>query len=253
MPEIRALRAQMVAEVPNFNLAAFDKLEDYATALTYAHAASLMATQPADDLDAVLTEATELRQTFFRDATALSRRDLIDGNRLKELPGTNGYKNLAIDLEMLASALRESWPQIQGKCALQVTELDRAEKLVQRLMRVVGVRAQGPAQVAAATDLRTRAFTLLARTYDQARRAVTFLRWEKGDFKQSAPSFYGGRIRKKTPDPAPSPSPNPPPAPTATPVLGATPAVGTAPATPQSTSPLVAVPSTAHTSDPFLS
>ncbi len=254
LPEIRALRSQMVEDVPHFDLAAFDKLEDYAMALNYAHAAYLTATKPADDLDAVSTEATALRGTLFLDATALSRRGLVDGNRLKDLPGTNGYKNLATDLEMLASVLRESWTQLQGKSALELSELDRAEKLGQRLMRVVGLREQGPAQVAAATDLRTRAFTLLARTYDQARRAVTFLRWEKGDFDRIAPSLYAGRSngRKKAPEPAPTPSPNPSPAPPTQAVTGAS-QTGTAAVTPQSASPQANATSSARTTDPFLS
>jgi hypothetical protein len=250
LPEIRALRTEMVQDVPNFDLTAFDKLEDYAIALNYAHAAYLTATQPADDLDAVSTEAAALREMLFLDATALSRRGLVDGNRLKDLPGTNGYKNLATDLEMLASVLRESWTQIEGKSALQVNELDRAEKLGQRLMRIVGLREQGRAQVAAATDLRTRAFTLLARAYDQARRAVTFLRWENDDFDRIAPSLYSGRSngRKKPPEPAPTPSPAPP----APAVTGAAP-TGTAPVTSQSASPEAAANPTTRRTDPFLS
>jgi hypothetical protein len=212
LPEIRALRPQIIEDLPKFDVGAFDKLEDYATALNYAHAQYLTATQPATDLDAVSAESTALRETLFVDATALAHRGFIDGNRLRELSGPNGYKNLATDLLMLASVLREGLPQIQGRSGVQVAELDRAEKLGQRLMRIVGLREQGAATVASATDLRLRAFTLLARAYDDARRATTYLRWKFGDVDRVAPSLYAGRSngRKKIPDP-PGPVPPAPP------------------------------------------
>jgi hypothetical protein len=206
LPEIRAVRPQIVEHLPKFDLVAFDKLEDYALALNYANAQYLTANQPPDDLDAVLTEGTTLRETLLIDATALSRRGFVDGNRLRELNGPNGYKNLATDLLMVASVLRDAWSQIQGRTGIQLAELDRAEKLAQRLLRVVGLRAQSPATVAKAADQRIRAFTLLARTYDDARRAVMFLRWVAGDVDSIAPSLYAGRSngRKKTPEPVPA-------------------------------------------------
>ncbi len=212
LPEIRALRPDIVEQLPKFDLTAFDKLEDYTTALNYANAQYLTANQPADDLDAVTMEGTTLRETLLMDATALSRRGFVDGNRLKELNGSNGYKNLATDLLMIASVLRDSWPELQGRTGMQLAELDRAEKLGQRLMRVVGLRAQGAATIAKATDQRLRAFTLFARTYDDARRAATFLRWSAGDVDHVAPSLYAGRSngRKKTPEPPPAPPATPP-------------------------------------------
>jgi hypothetical protein len=79
-----------VEQLPKFDVTAFDKLEDYTLALSYANAQYLTANQPADDLDAVTTEGTALRETLLMDATALSRRGFIDGNRLKDLNGTRG-------------------------------------------------------------------------------------------------------------------------------------------------------------------
>lgn len=74
------------------------------------------------------------------------------------------------------------------------------------MVRVVGLRAQAPATVAKATDQRIRAFTVLTRTYDDARRAVMFLRWVAGDVDSIAPSLHAGRSngRKKTPEPVPA-------------------------------------------------
>jgi hypothetical protein len=41
--------------------------------------------------------------------------------------------------------------------------------------------------------LKQRTFTLLATRYDQVRRAMSFLRWNEGDFEELAPSLYIGR------------------------------------------------------------
>jgi hypothetical protein len=231
LPEIRGLRPEIAKQLPDFDLAAFDKLEDYAFTLNEAHMRYLTATQPADDLEALSAEATALRETLFADASALARRGLLDGNKLRELHGPNGYKNQATDLGMLASMLREGWPQIQGRSAIEHSELERAVKVGQRLLRIVGLREQGPATVAQATEIRLRAFTLLSRTYDDARRAAMYLRWNAGDVDRIAPSLYAGRSngRRKGSEPAgPSPTPAPavvsqPGAPVAATTLASTP------------------------------
>jgi hypothetical protein len=201
LPEIRALRDEIAKSMSNFDLVSFDKLEDYALALNDAHGEYLTATQPTNDLQQLIDEGTKLRGVLFSDATALALRGLIDEKKLSELKGTVGYKNLATDLNVLYKVLSSSWEQIAGKCAVQQSELERAAKLGQHLIRVVGLREQGTASVAAATDLRMRAFTLFVRTYDHTRRAVNFLRWNEGDAEKIAPSLYAGRtVRRKGAD-----------------------------------------------------
>jgi hypothetical protein len=226
LPEIRALRQEIAQQMPAFDLAAFDKLEEYAVALHHAHTQFLMATQPNHGLDELLAEGAALRQTLFLDATALSHRGFIDKNKLNELPGPNGHKNLATDLGTLAAILKESWAEVQSRSGVQEAELERADKLAQRIVRVVGLREQGPAMVAAATDLRLRAFTLLFRTYDNVRRAVTFLRWNGSEADKIAPSLYAGRSngrRRSEPPSTDLPPPVPAPVPPGTPVASAGP------------------------------
>jgi hypothetical protein len=60
-------------------------------------------------------------------------------------------------------------------------------------VRTIGLREKGTARLRAAADIRVRAFTLLTRRYDQARRAVTYLRWAEDDVQKIAPSLYTGR------------------------------------------------------------
>lgn len=65
----------------------------------------------------------------------------------------------------------------------------------------LGVREAGDkTDLAQARELRRRAFTLLARAYDQCRRVVTFLRWSEGDADKITPAFAGPRSKRtKTP------------------------------------------------------
>jgi hypothetical protein len=170
-----------------------DNLENYAIALNEAHGSYLAAIEPGSELKAVIDEATALRETFMADAQALVRRGLVDAKQLAEIKGPVGFKNLATDLNLLANVLRASLAQIAGKSAITEAELDRATRLQQRLIRLIGLREQGTPTVAEAGVLRQKAFTCLTRAYDSARRAVTFLRWDSDDVDTIAPSLYAGR------------------------------------------------------------
>jgi hypothetical protein len=93
--------------------------------------------------------------------------------------------------------------------AVQVAELDTAETLADRLLTAVGNREQGPAVVAESAAIRQRAFTLFLQAYDDARRAVAYLRWRREDAATIAPSLYAGRgtgRRKAAPQPEPPPA-----------------------------------------------
>jgi hypothetical protein len=112
-----------------------------------------------------------------------------------------------------------------------MSELDHALKLSTVMFGIIGFRDNGSDAQAATADMRARAFTLFTRAYDDARRAVIFLRWHEGDADSIAPSLHPGKSagKKKTVD---EPNATPPaatlvvtptqPAPTAN--AGATPA-----------------------------
>lgn len=193
LPEVKALRAQIVQELPKFNIERLDKLHRYAMAAAYAHTMHLIATGPHDELQPVLEESLKLRELLLNDVTALATRGLVSGEVLKNLKGAVGYKNVQLDLQMLVSVLKANWPTVQGKCATSVEELARGERLVTWLIEVVGLREQGPAEKAKSADMRLRAFTLFTRSYDEVRRAVGYLRWKEGDVDNIIPSFWAGR------------------------------------------------------------
>lgn len=65
----------------------------------------------------------------------------------------------------------------------------------------VGLSEQGPAVVAAVTGLRQWAYTQLLLTYEDARRAVTFLRGRRDDADGILPSLHLGRPRRRKEEP----------------------------------------------------
>lgn len=216
-PEIKALRDQIGQELPAFDVARFDKLEDYALALMYVQARYVMATKPPDDLLELVAEAARLRDRLYADAHALMQRALFDSRKLEGLKGGNGYKNLASDLQALATELEAILPTIQGKAGTTTEELQAATQMATRLTRIVGVREQSPAVMAALTDERLRAFTQVIKTYEDARAAVGFLRRRQGDVDDIAPNLYSGNTKARNanepPVVAPVPLGQPPSAP----------------------------------------
>ena len=206
LPEIKALRERIVKELPSFDLASFDKLEDYALALSATHTAVLTATERQSDLLALATEAGDMRERLAGDTKALAVHKLVDPAQLAQLKGGTGYKSLAQDLQVLSKVMLDNWPQIQGKCATTAEDLKLANQMSTRLMRVVGLREQGPAVLAAATEARLRAFTRLIDVYEDARRAVNYLRAPEGDADSIAPALHPGRPRRRPGD-APAPTP----------------------------------------------
>jgi hypothetical protein len=87
LPEVTALRERILKELPAFDVTQVDKLEDYALALRFAHAAFQTATLPADDLTELSEEASALRERLVADAKALSLHNLLDPRKLDSLKG----------------------------------------------------------------------------------------------------------------------------------------------------------------------
>jgi hypothetical protein len=200
LPEMRTLRDRMVKELPAFDVATFDKLEDYVQALKFAQSGFQIATQPPDDLKPLVEEGGKLHDRLLADVKALSAYGLFDGTVLDSLKGGNGFNNLAEDLEMLSHAMVEGWAKIQGKALTPLEDVHTASRIGLRLTRIAGLREQGPARLAAATELRLRAYTLVVHTYQEARSAISYLRRREDDVESIAPSLFSGRTRKKPVD-----------------------------------------------------
>jgi hypothetical protein len=190
LPAIRALRPRVAAELAQFDTGRFDKLEAYTLALGHAHAGYMSASQPAQSLDMLSEEGARLRDLLLSDASALAERRLIDGARLRQLKGVRGYRNLAFDLLTLARLFRDVWGSVQGKCAVQMREIQRAEALADQILQAVGHREQAPTTVVEAAETRQKAFALFMGAYEHVQRAVRFLRWDTEDWDDITPSIF---------------------------------------------------------------
>ncbi|MET0790035.1 MAG: hypothetical protein ABW061_00815 [Polyangiaceae bacterium] len=221
IPKIMALRDQVRKELPEFDISHFDQLQMHTFATAHAHAAFLAASAPPEELVALNERGTKLRDTLYTDALALSNRGIISGDRIAAFKANNGYKNIAFDLLGLASLLRQNWDKISGKTALELSELDEAERVGKQLVGAVAVRENSPAVIAAVQAQRERNFTLFTRSYDQVRRALSYLRWNDDDVDLVAPSLYKGRGGRGKDTTEPDPDPDAPTAPTGTPTAPA--------------------------------
>lgn len=197
LPGVLPLRAALVAELPSFDVAALDRLEDYALALQHLHAQCLADPRCAGGANADLAAATALRDDLRIAAEALARRGLIERARVAA-PRTLGPA-LARDLAHLAKLFRERWADVDGRTAIEVADLARAEAFAARPLRARPLSApeRREARLAAQQllDRRTRCFALLVRAHDECRHALAWLRRTRGDAHDLLPPLHarGGR------------------------------------------------------------
>lgn len=208
LPKLQQLRERIADELPRFDLAAFDRLELYAHALFQAQTHYIIASNPPDHLDELVARATTLRAHLLAEAHCLALRRLLPAEALKNLKTQSGIKPLAMDLEALSRLFRSHWPALIGKCPTPESDVTESATLSVTLLTIVG-RRQFTHALAVASQLRLRTFTLLARTYDDARRAVIYLCGRQTDPNTIAPSLYGGRKRRKRADAGQPPLPAP--------------------------------------------
>lgn len=191
LPGLTALRPAIVKQLPEHRIALLDKLEGYALAAWYAHLLALPESGPGNAVKPLLDEAVSLRANLMSDAEALARRGLLDADAVADIRAGQGDIDTANDLVALSALFTENWPEIGRRTAAREEEVRRAGDLGPKLLAALGVRefgaTPGPTDM---NDRLQRTFTLFVRAYDQARRAVTYLRWDEGDAELIAPSLY---------------------------------------------------------------
>ncbi|WP_200850180.1 hypothetical protein, partial [Klebsiella pneumoniae] len=69
--------------------------------------------------------------------------------------------------------------------------------LVNVVMTTLGENLQADSSSSPSGELRRRAYSVFVQTYDEVRRAMTYVRWEEDDVDEIVPSLYAGRSRKK--------------------------------------------------------
>jgi hypothetical protein len=89
------------------------------------------------------------------------------------------------------------WSAVEGKSPLTLPQLNEYAGKAVELLTSIGLKEQAPAAVGEAASVRQRAFALFIKPYEEARRAVLYLRAGRGDGDDIAPSLYAGRARRK--------------------------------------------------------
>jgi len=181
------------AKLNGFDISHFDRLQLYALAAGHAHVQFLRAAVPPDPFTTLSEVATKLRDRMYQDLVALAHRDLIRAQHVTVFKGNRGYRNMAFDLLGMSQLLRQEWEKVVSKSGVQLSELDQAQLIAQQLIAAVRAREEALSAMADAQAQRKRNFTLFSRSYDQVRRAITFMRWDHEDADKICPSLFAGR------------------------------------------------------------
>jgi hypothetical protein len=207
MDEILPYASRIEKELPTFKLEQLTKLRPYARAAYHANSLYLIASTPPESIPALVEQCSEFTMTFRADIEALIRRGLLESNALRNLRGTTAHRDVALDLYNIVQLLRAGWAKIEGKTGIQLSELNKAEGLANRLTLALGTRDNAPTLVGPAALKRQRAYTLFMRAYVDVQRAIGYLDPERVD--EVVPSVYAprGPAKKKGDAAAPAQEP----------------------------------------------
>ena len=216
---VTALRAAIAAELPKFDLANVDALKVRALGAWHCWLQRGAGGDKTAALKPLIDQAMPLRAKLARAAASLKDSDenLVDAATVDDIAKQNGPRtqDLANDLVRYHALFTGGWSRIEHNTAIKLTDLELAQTLGLLLLTALGARAVETPTTPDATHPATwvdASFTLFANSYDQLRRAVTYLRWEQGDADAILPSLWArsgaGRPAKGEPDPVdPTPAP----------------------------------------------
>lgn len=210
--QVRPLRPEFEKHLPTLNLTDIDQLEQFALALFHLHSSWLFASDLPEVLPERIQRATVLRDILVSQVSALSKLNLVDGAVLNDLKGAVGHRNIATDVSGMAGLLRRNWPKVGTRVGITMAELDEAESLAGSILDALSQRERAEGEQADFNLERQKAFKLLIDTYDELRRAVTYLRWHENDVDRFAPSLFAGRGPRRKGDNAEPAQPGPQPA-----------------------------------------
>lgn len=170
------------------------KLRAYALAVLHADELASEVGVPVPRLPALLEEAYPLRDVMLRGAELLAVVGLVSPERVAAIRSGQGHADTAGDVQALGRLYLELWDRVHDKTPVTRAMAERAISLSAELNEALGVRELGEDDpLSDPSDpgrLRSRAFWLFLRAYEECRRGVTFLRWHQGDAGAIVPSLY---------------------------------------------------------------
>ncbi|HEU4535477.1 MAG TPA: hypothetical protein VFS00_15215 [Polyangiaceae bacterium] len=200
LPNVEAWLDAMRRLTPGLDFGAIGRLRDYTQALYYLHLMTRPAEGAPPDLPALLAEAGPLRGRLLAAAETMAMFEHFPAERVASIRHGAGHLDTADDLGSLLRLFREAGPELAAKTPVTEAMLGRAGELSFQIVAALGRRRVGTDGAGAPgrhEDDKARAFRLMVRAYDEARRGLTFLRWREGDADLLAPSIFSGRRRPR--------------------------------------------------------
>lgn len=214
LPDLLALGPQFET-LPDLDRPLIDKLPVYLRAVAFAHASYLYSTQTASPLPALAADCEARFAVLEHAAQTFIDEGLLPAETLSAYGKEQGYRPRALEMLHLTALLRTHEPPLPPHPSLTAEKLDAAALAGSKLFEAVGERDRLESTASDATHLRQRAFSRFARAWDEARRAVLYLRWHHGDADILAPSLYVGRGAPHAKEAPNAPTPAAPVAPAA--------------------------------------
>lgn len=185
---------EAVVKLPKHDFEQMGKLRCYALALIYAYMLTVSNSESEASKQAILAEGLPLRERLLSLAEGYASYGVLDREKVAAIRSGTGQVDAAQDLVELSHLFRTNEAALAGKTPVTRAELDRAEELGMRLFFALGRRkVGGDGEAGARHGDFARTFRLTVRAYDQARRAVSYLRWNEGDVNVLLPSLFARR------------------------------------------------------------
>lgn len=188
-----------LAELHPFDVRPVRMLRIYSLALSHAHSLAIEGDGEVPPLPVLVAEATPLRERMLRTAELLALYGIVSEQRVAAIRRGHGYVDLIDDLLALARLLEELWPRVHDSVMTTREEVERAITLSAQLQTALALQeARQPplTQPEGRRFVRSQAFTLFYRAYQQTRRGVEFLRWDEGDAHLFVPSLFVRKLRR---------------------------------------------------------
>lgn len=201
LPNLRKLKKDFRAVFCDAEalLQRLDNLEDYALAAFYANARALPTSGDAQTKE-LLERGRTIRKKLLTIAEALVSFEVLDAVLVKNIRRGQGPRDTVQDLVALAALFNTHWERVKDSVPFDLAFVQEAASVGSSLLQALGMGLVPPVKQVQALDwpaLRARAFRLLVREYEPLRRAVIYLRWEKGDANAFAPALHVGARKSR--------------------------------------------------------
>ena len=137
-------------------------------------------------------------------APPLVQAGLMDSEQIERVGRSRGYRKVAADLLVLASAYESAWPQVEGKTTVTRQDVLQAAALHDRLVSALVTNEDSEAPDS--KQMRARALSLLHGSYRRLRKALCYLCESESQVRQIMPSLRFGPRKQKPAGPKPASS-----------------------------------------------